>query len=444
MAKNLILFLILFFISSYTFAQISVTGTVSDAYGPIPGVQVLIKGTISGTITDIDGHYEIIVSDSTSILRFSYVGLKPVEISIDDQNVIDVLLQDAAPLEEHVVTALGSSLKKTKKYKNYATVRVFFGTDRNMYQTTDPSQMFGTRRSDVKYGMCEVSIPRDHRMGELEEPSIWKLEFYEDPEEHVVLLDVNLKSKNAFFSKLKKRINESPDKNAFIFVHGYNTSFEDAARRTAQMSYDLGFDGAPVFYSWPSQSSLLGYNVDQGNIKWSETNIENFLRDFLNQSNAQNVFLIAHSMGNRGLAGALTSIIAENPEMTMRIKEIILAAPDIDADIFKRDIAPILINGNHPITLYASSNDMALIASQKFSEAFRVGQSGDEMVIMPGIETIDASTVETDFLGHSYFGESEDILSDIFNIIHSGKRPGDRIALEAIMRDGQTYWKFKN
>jgi esterase/lipase superfamily enzyme len=58
------------------------------------------------------------------------------------------------------------------------------------------------------------------------------------------------------------RVNKSGKKSAFIFVHGYNVTFEDAARRTAQMSYDLSFDGAPVFYSWPSQGSLGDYLKD--------------------------------------------------------------------------------------------------------------------------------------------------------------------------------------
>lgn len=65
------------------------------------------------------------------------------------------------------------------------------------------------------------------------------------------------------------------------------------------------------------------------------------------------------------------------------------------------------------------------------------------MVILPGIETIDASNVDTDFLGHSYFSESSDILSDIFNIIHHGQRPNKRFALQKVVREGQTFWKFR-
>lgn len=86
------------------------------------------------------------------------------------------------------------------------------------------------------------------------------------------------------------RIKASTGKRAFIFVHGYNVTFEDAAKRTAQISYDLAFDGAPIFYSWPSQRlpTPLGY-TDEQNSEWSQANLRSFLSDFFTQSDAQDV-----------------------------------------------------------------------------------------------------------------------------------------------------------
>ena len=134
---------------------------------------------------------------------------------------------------------------------SYATVRVFFATDRNLTSSADPKEMFGTERSALRYGTSEVSIPRNHRMGELEAPSIWRLEFREDPAKHVVLQKTTVTSEDAFYADLAARVRRSEAANAFVFVHGYTVTFEDAARRTAQITYDLGFDGAPTFYSWP-------------------------------------------------------------------------------------------------------------------------------------------------------------------------------------------------
>jgi len=148
---------------------------------------------------------------------------------------------------------------------NYATIRVFFATDRDRSKSTRASDMFGFDRGPVTYGTCDVSIPRDHRMGVLESPSFLKLEFHGDPEKHVLLLRISIENKQKYFADVAARLRESSTKNAFIFVHGYNVTFEDAARRTGQMAYDLGFDGAPVFYSWPSQGSL--HNVHRGRSK---------------------------------------------------------------------------------------------------------------------------------------------------------------------------------
>jgi esterase/lipase superfamily enzyme len=103
---------------------------------------------------------------------------------------------------------------------------------------------------ELKFGMCEVSIPGGdrHNIGRLEAPSVWRLEFREDPAKHIVLLGVRPQSKIEFFEAVQTRVNDSAAKDAFVFVHGYNVSFEDAARRTGQLAYDLQFDGAPILY----------------------------------------------------------------------------------------------------------------------------------------------------------------------------------------------------
>src|SRR5437879_757164 len=180
-----------------------------------------------------------------------------------------------------------------------AVVRVFFATDRNFTGSNKPAEMFGVDRAPISYGACEVSIPRDHQMGELESPSVWRLEIREDPTKHVVLLNVVAQPKDTFFTNVAARVRASPKTSAFLFVHGYNVTFEDAARRTAQISYDLGFEGAPVFYSWPSQGTFEGYPVDETNIEWTQANLKLFLEDFLNKTDAERINLIEHDMGTR-------------------------------------------------------------------------------------------------------------------------------------------------
>lgn len=326
---------------------------------------------------------------------------------------------------------------------NYAVVRTFFATDRNLTGKKKPAEMFGVGRSTVTYGACDVSIPRDHRMGELESPSIWRLEIREDPTKHVVLLRTSISSKDRFFADVAARVGEFATSSAFLFVHGYNVTFEDAARRTAQMSYDLAFEGAPVFYSWPSQGAIAAYTVDEQNIQWAQANLRGFLEDFFTRSDAQNVYLIAHSMGNRALTRAVTSLLNDKPALRSRLKEVILVAPDIDADIFKRDIVPGLTATGRPITLYASSQDLALFASRKVHGYPRAGDSGPGLVVVAGIETIDATGTDTSFVRHSYYAETRAVLSDIFYIIRHGQRADERFGLRAIDTHAGPYWVFK-
>lgn len=294
----------------------------------------------------------------------------------------------------------GLHAPNTGRGATYAVVRVLYATDRGRSGGTTPAVMFGDGRADMSYGFCDVSIPRDHRMGELEAPSIRRLEFREDPNKHVVVLETEVQAKDEFLGDLAARVRADPNDSAFLFVHGYNTTFDAAAKRTAQMSYDLGFTGAPVFYSWPSRGTLKGYVVDEQNVEWAQADLKDFLGDFLARSEARNVYVISHSMGSRALTRAVASLLTEKPALRDRVKEVILAAPDIDASVFKRDIAPSLAAQGLPVTLYASSRDKALLASKKAHGYPRAGESGSDLVVVPGIDTVDASKVSCDFIGH--------------------------------------------
>ncbi len=325
---------------------------------------------------------------------------------------------------------------------SYAVVKVYYATDRKKTADTDPAKTYGGGRGDLTLGLCTVSIPRDHRLGEVEKPSIWRLEWSKDPERHVVLLAVTEQEKPAFFRDVADRVRKSDGGNAFVFVHGYNVAFADAARRTAQMTYDLGFDGAPIFYSWPSQASYASYKVDETNAEWSEVDLRKFLKEFLDLPEVRNVFLIAHSMGARVLTGALKELLLEQPEIRAKLKEIILAAPDIDADTFKRDIAPRILSPEGTATLYASSGDYALTASKHFAGYQRAGDTAGGVTVVEGLDTIDASGIRADFIGHSYYGSSASVLGDLRNLILSRKRAEERSGLTPVQSDGGRYWSF--
>jgi len=326
---------------------------------------------------------------------------------------------------------------------DHAVMKVFFATDRELSGDRHPARLFGSARGQLRYGSCEVSIPRDHRMGEMESPSLLRLEFRQDPEQHVVLLSADVTERDSYFHDLQQSIAVHGTRSALLFIHGYRTTFEDAARRTGQLAYDLGFHGAPIFYSWPSQGKLSGYILDEANVEWTQANLATFLVDVLQQSGAEQIYLLAHSMGSRAMAHATASVLAARPDLAGRIREVILAAPDIDADVFRQQLLPALSAVPNPLTLYASSEDSALHASKSVHGYARAGESGPGLVVAKGVETIDASKVDTGFIGHSYFAEQRSALSDMYYLMKQHSRAAERFGLQAVDSAMGRHWTFR-
>jgi esterase/lipase superfamily enzyme len=345
--------------------------------------------------------------------------------------------------------------------KDYTSVRVFYGTDRAATGDEKPDKFFGASRgSKTSLGFCNVSIPKKHEQGELESPKIWKFEFREDPKKHVVLLSIESTNGLKFLTELQKSIQQSISTTtvngqkhevggeAFVFVHGYNVTFEDAARRTAQIAYDLNFQGAPIMYSWPSKGrgTLSAYKADGRAAAWCEENVTEFVTAIALESGARKLHLVAHSMGNRIVSNALRRLAhIQGEEEPPLFNEVILSAPDIDAKTFKESIAPRIIASAERITIYASSNDVALKASNLVHtfDGARLGQGGQKLTTFPEyeqIDVVDASAVDTSLFafGHSYHADSESVLSDIRLVL--GGESADRRGLATIIN--QVAWKM--
>lgn len=323
---------------------------------------------------------------------------------------------------------------------------LYFGTDRNASGSTTRSSFFGEERGhELIYGTCEVSIPRGHQPGELESPVVLR-HFLERPDRHVVLLSVARRTSAEVLAEMAGKLAGRPQRKAFVFVHGFNTSFEDAARRTAQIYNDVRFDGVPLFYSWPSRGNANDYSYDTNNADQSVSYLKAFLGDLAASGSFDSITLVAHSMGNRALTRAFMELASDLPnEQLALFTELILAAPDIDADVFRTDIAPALAATGSPVTLYASAKDLAMVASQKFGGAPRAGDTRHGVVVVKGVETIDATKADANFwgLGHGYVANSPKILHDLHDLIVSRLRAAQRGDLEEVAAETGVYWRFK-
>jgi esterase/lipase superfamily enzyme len=334
--------------------------------------------------------------------------------------------------------------------KKATTISVFYGTDRNVTGDSTPALYYGATRGALQFGVCQVSIPEDHRVGKLESPFIAKIpllgglrHIFEDPEKHVVLLSVESKGREVFLLEVRRKIETSDKREAFVFIHGYNVTFEDSCRRTAQIAYDLKFTGAPISYSWPSDGRTANYVKDETDIEWSTPNFERFLLMVAEKTGARTVHLIAHSMGNRALVNALAAIARSRGEQAAPLfNQVVLTAPDIDAGVFL-NLAQAVQKGAERATLYASSNDVALNASKKIHGAPRLGEAGPNITVIDGIDTIDVSAVDTSFIGHGYYADNRTVITDLFELLGLRKPPRERFHLRERKRDGLTYWEFR-
>lgn len=298
-------------------------------------------------------------------------------------------------------------------------------------------------RGRLTRGVCEVTVPDTHQRGVVERPSLLRFEIRENQQRHIVLTSAVELPEQEFDRRLAETVAASPERDLLVFIHGYNVDFQSAVRRTAQIAVDLPFEGVPVCYSWPSQGSLIGYPIDENNAQWTVSHLKQFLLELAERSGADSINVVAHSMGNRALAAAIQQISWQiEPAAEMPFDRLVLAAPDVDADHFRRDLAPAMLKVANQVTLYASSDDQALIASKGVHGYPRAGESGDSIVVVEGIDTIDVSGIDLSLLGHSYYGDSESILRDLYEVIRSRLPARQRPALVPKQVGTLVYWQL--
>jgi esterase/lipase superfamily enzyme len=220
-----------------------------------------------------------------------------------------------------------------------------------------------------------------------------------------------------------RAVRDTHSETAVIFVHGYNTSFNDSAYRFAQIIWDTQlFDMAPILFSWPSIAELRYYEYDQASAEGSIEPFLNLLHLLQINAGIKKVHVIAHSMGNQ----IITSAIANPPEslQPQPFRELIFAAPDVDRDIFLGRL-PKMEKAARGLTLYASAADRPLELMGNLAKIPRAGDVGpDGPLVAAGIDSIDVTAMGHDLfaLNHSTFAASA-VIEDIARLVRTGQRP---------------------
>jgi esterase/lipase superfamily enzyme len=155
----------------------------------------------------------------------------------------------------------------------------------------------------------------------------------------------------------------SRGQHVLVFVHGFNNRYEDAVHRFAQIVHDSGAPVTPVLYTWPSRGNVLAYGYDRESTNYSRNSLERVLRDLARDPRVGQVTILAHSMGNWLTLEALRQMAIRDRRVDPKIKDVILAAPDVDIDLAReafQDLGPL----RPQFTLMVSDDDQALAVSR--------------------------------------------------------------------------------
>ncbi len=323
---------------------------------------------------------------------------------------------------------------------------VWFGTNRNVLLSKTKGVTFGSEQSSLTRGRADVWIPQSHERGAIKGKWLDKLQHFDLKHGDLQLREVLTLEPDTFYAQVRARIEASraagDGAQALVFIHGFNSSFEGAAIRAAQLGCDLEVTGATAFFSWPSMGKTKGYMADEATIEASVPDIVEFLTDFTRRSGADVVHLVAHSMGNRGLLRAMEQIASKADTQGVRFGQIFLAAPDVDRRLFEQLAVHYRSPRSVRTTLYSSRGDQAVHLSKILHKNPRAGYY-TPFTIVDGIDTVAVPDFDLDLLGHTYFAQADALLYDMNGLMRHDQPAAKRMRIVTGTDNGKTYFILK-
>jgi esterase/lipase superfamily enzyme len=268
-------------------------------------------------------------------------------------------------------------------------------------------------------------------------------------------------AKRQLQAEIARRLSVARRKEVVLFVHGYHSSFESAALTMGELCHYLGRDFVCGIFTWPAggqRGLLFGYDVDRESAEYATEDLLKTIRIIAGTPGLERLHLLAHSRGTDTLATALAELSAEaywlrsSPALEFHIGNVVLMAPDVDADIALTKIFKVFSDPDLPfggksdpgavippspgfrITMYVSPDDKALAtASWVFGSFARLGRidptmfTPDQIEAISGLGAVDIIQVRgtTDFFGHSYFTSNPQVSADIIAMLRYGLRPNE-------------------
>lgn len=302
-------------------------------------------------------------------------------------------------------------------------VPLLVGTSRR--PSDDPNLMFsGDRTLGLNHAKLVVTIPPTHQAGDI----AWSSATPPDPRVSFAVADARYLDQAAFQAALRERIRATGRRQVLVFVHGYNTRFDEAAFRFAQIVNDADAKVIPVLFSWASWGTVAAYPYDRVSAEIARNGLEQLLTRIAADPAVGEVSILAHSMGTWAAFEALRQM-AIRGGINRKIRQVMFAAPDMDVDAAAA--ASQAITGYRPsFTLFVSRDDRALNVSRIFwGSTDRLGSIDPSRepyrtnLQRYNVNVVDLTDVKSDDpLGHGKFAQSPEIVRLLGQRIAQGQQ----------------------
>jgi esterase/lipase superfamily enzyme len=261
---------------------------------------------------------------------------------------------------------------------------------------------------------------------------------------------------------VSERLARTPCREAYVYIHGFSNTFEDAAFVMAEIWHFMGRKGVPIIYTWPAGSpegALGGYTHDSESGQFTGYHLRHFLKTIAACPDLEKIHLIAHSRGTDVLMTALRELNIEyraagkQTRSELKLGNLVLAAADLDFEVTSQRItAELLALVPERMTVYVSPTDRAIgLADVLFGSKRRVGQlrwsdltpeQRKALDAVSQMQIIDAR-VNTGFLGHSYFHASPAVSSDLILLLRDNRSPGAEHGRPLLKRQ-ESFWEVND
>lgn len=310
------------------------------------------------------------------------------------------------------------------------TQTVPFLTMRDLGTPEGSDAYFGDARSTLRAGRCTLEAVDTGAFSELLESGPTFLR-----EQLLEIEEVTVQPPSDLLANLQS----GSSGGLTLYVHGYFIDFDKGCRRAALLQENARLDGRMVWFTWPSDGDIANYVQDEADLYWSVPDIAAAILDMNAQSRAVGgADIIGHSLGGRGVALALAEVAYQAPET--RLGNVVLLAPDMDYEIFAR-LLPRIQPIAKSITIYVSNADRPLDLSEELHGYPRLGQAGNDVASLEGVEVIDVSRLPTESAsGHLYHIHSSQVGQDLNLLLNEGLSANERSNLEFM---GPNVWALE-